>query len=85
MHLRKEHFGLNKRYAKQLVKLGLPSGLSQAVMSCSGLVVQSLTNSFGAAFVACNTIVMRIDGFVMMPNFSFHDHLHRPERGRRRH
>ncbi len=71
MHLRKEHFGLNKRYAKQLVKLGLPSGLSQAVMSCSGLVVQSLTNSFGAAFVACNTIVMRIDGFVMMPNFSF--------------
>ncbi|MCI9402121.1 MAG: MATE family efflux transporter [Oscillospiraceae bacterium] len=71
MHLRREHFGLNKRYAIQLIKLGLPSGLSQAVMSCSALVVQSLTNSFGVVFMACNTTVMRIDGFVMMPNFSF--------------
>lgn len=71
MHLKKEHLRLNKTYARQLIRLGLPSGLSQAVMSCSALVVQSLTNSFGAVFVACNTIVMRIDGFVMMPNFSF--------------
>lgn len=71
MHLRREHFRLNKKYASQLIRLGLPSGLSQAVMSCSGLVVQSLTNSFGATFMACNTIVMRVDGFVMMPNFSF--------------
>ena len=71
MHLQKKHFGLHKDYAMQVVRLGLPSGLSQAVMSCSALVVQSLTNSFGAVFVACNTIVMRVDGFVMMPNFSF--------------
>ena len=71
MHLEKRHFKLNKTYAMQLVRLGLPSGLAQAVMSCSALVVQSLTNSFGATFVACNTIVMRVDGFVMMPNFSF--------------
>ena len=71
MHLEKRHFKVNKTYAMQLVRLGLPSGLAQAVMSCSALVVQSLTNSFGATFVACNTIVMRVDGFVMMPNFSF--------------
>ena len=71
MHLQRKHFGFHRDYAMQLVRLGLPSGLSQAVMSCSALVVQSLTNSFGAVFVACNTIVMRVDGFVMMPNFSF--------------
>lgn len=71
MHLKKEHLKLKKSYCLQLVKLGLPSGLAQAVMSASSLVVQSLTNSFGAVFVACNTIVMRVDGFVMMPNFSF--------------
>ncbi|MBQ5812814.1 MAG: MATE family efflux transporter, partial [Clostridia bacterium] len=71
MHLEKRHFKIHKVYATQLVRLGLPSGLAQAVMSCSALVVQSLTNSFGATFVACNTIVMRVDGFVMMPNFSF--------------
>ena len=36
----------------------------------SMIVVQSLTNSFGELFIAANVIVMRIDGFVMMPAFS---------------
>jgi len=35
------------------------------------IVVQSLTNSFGELFIAANVIVMRVDGFAMMPNFSF--------------
>jgi Na+-driven multidrug efflux pump len=35
------------------------------------IVVQSLTNSFGELVIACNVIVMRVDGFAMMPNFSF--------------
>ena len=35
------------------------------------IVVQSLTNSFGEQFIAANVIVMRVDGFAMMPNFSF--------------
>jgi len=34
-------------------------------------VVQSLTNCFGEQFIAANVIVMRVDGFAMMPNFSF--------------
>ena len=51
--------------------LGLPSGLSQAIFSMSAIVVQSLTNSFGALVVAVNTVVMRVDGFAMMPNFTF--------------
>ena len=51
--------------------LGLPSGLTQAVFSMSMLVVQSLTNSLGTDVIACNTIIMRVDGFAMMPNFSF--------------
>ena len=29
------------------------------------------TNGFGDMFVAANVIVMRVDGFAMMPNFSF--------------
>ena len=35
------------------------------------IMVQSLTNSFGELVIACNVIVMRVDGFAMMPNFSF--------------
>ena len=35
------------------------------------MLVQSLTNSFGELVIATNVIVMRVDGFAMMPNFSF--------------
>ena len=60
-----------KKYVQQLIRLGLPSGVTQAIFSMSMIVVQSLTNSFGELFIAANVIVMRIDGFVMMPAFSF--------------
>ena len=58
-------------YVKQLVRLGLPSGLTQAIFSFAMIIVQSLTNSFGTAVIAANTVVMRVDGFAMMPNFTF--------------
>ena len=53
------------------MRLGLPSGINSAIFSLSMVVVQSLTNSFGPMCIATNAIVMRIDGFVMMPAFSF--------------
>lgn len=57
--------------SKQLLKLGLPSGVSQAIFSMSSLVVQSLINSFGTVVIACTVVVMRVDAFAMMPNFTF--------------
>ena len=54
-----------------IIRLGVPSGVTQAIMSMAMLVVQSLTNSFGEQFIASNVIVMRVDGFAMLPNFSF--------------
>ena len=62
---------LNKIYANKVIALGLPSGLTQAIMSLAMIIVQSLTNSFGEAFIAANVIVMRVDGFAMLPNMSF--------------
>ena len=60
-----------KKHSAQIVKLGLPSGLTQMIFSSAMIVVQSLTNSFGETLIAANVIVMRVDGFAMMPNFSF--------------
>ena len=60
-----------KKHSGQIVKLGLPSGLTQMIFSSAMIVVQSLTNSFGETLIAANVIVMRVDGFAMMPNFSF--------------
>ncbi len=61
----------SKEQTITIMKLGLPSGLTQAVFSLAMIMVQSLTNSFGEMVIACNVIVMRVDGFAMMPNFSF--------------
>ncbi len=61
----------NRKYAMNVIRLGVPSGVTQAIMSMSMIVVQSLTNSFGEQFIAANVIVMRVDGFAMLPTFSF--------------
>jgi len=60
-----------KKYVAQVMKLGLPTGASQAVFAIAMMVVQPLANRFGYMFLASNIIVMKVDGFVMMPNFSF--------------
>ncbi len=62
---------MSGEHVKQIIGLGIPSGMTQLIFSSAMVVVQRLTNEFGAAFVAANTIVMRVDGFAMMPNFSF--------------
>ena len=59
------------RYIKTLIRLGIPSGLTQAIFSSAMIIVQSLTNQFGEQFIAANVVIMRVDGFAMMPNFSF--------------
>lgn len=71
IELKKEHLVPKERYVKQIVSLGLPSGVTQAIFSSAMIIVQSLTNSFGEMFIAANVIIMRVDGFAMMPNFSF--------------
>ena len=59
-------------YLSRIIRLGIPSGVTQAIMSCSMLLVQALINGFGdALLVAANVMVMRVDGYAMLPNFSF--------------
>jgi len=60
-----------KKYLSQVMKLGLPTGFSQAIFSIAMMVIQPLANGFGYLFLATNIIVMKVDGFVMMPNFSY--------------
>lgn len=73
-----EHFDMNrstvrlrKSVAMRIINIGIPSGITQAIMSMAMMVVQSLTNSMGEMVITANVIIMRVDGFAMMPNFSF--------------
>ncbi|MCL2398464.1 MAG: MATE family efflux transporter [Defluviitaleaceae bacterium] len=60
-----------KKYIIQILKLGIPTGASQVIFVLAMMVVQPLVNDFGRLFIAAYVVIMRIDGFVMMPNFSF--------------
>ena len=70
--LRREDLRPEKRYIGRIIRLGVPSGLTSAIFSLAMMDVQRLINSFGdEMFVACNVMVMRVDGYAMLPNFSF--------------
>lgn len=62
---------ISRTITSRVVRLGVPSGITQMIFSLSSILVQSLTNSLGSSIVTANTMVMRIDGFAMMPNFTF--------------
>ncbi len=51
----------------RIFKLGLPSSIQNAAMSLGSVVIQSFSNSFGSNFIAANTIIMKADGFAIMP------------------
>ncbi len=73
-----DHFDLGLKSMKlipavagRILKIGIPSGITQAIMATAGMVVLNLTNAMGETVIACNVIIMRVDGFAMMPNFTF--------------
>ena len=62
---------LDRAVAQRIITLGVPSGITQGIMAAAGMVVQRLTNSMGETVIACNVIIMRVDGFAMLPNMTF--------------
>ena len=69
--MKPKYLRVDGEHTMTMIRLGLPSGLTQAIFSMAMIIVQSLTNSFGEMVIAANVIIMRVDGFAMMPNFSF--------------
>ena len=69
--LNRQALKMDKAIASRTLRLGMPAGLTQAIFSMQAVVVQSLMNSLGSAVVTAGTAVMRVDGFAMMPNFTF--------------
>lgn len=56
---------------KEIIRVGLPSGLQNAVVSFSNVIVQSNINSFGASAMAGCGSYQKIDGFAILPVMSF--------------
>lgn len=56
---------------KKIIKVGIPAGLQQSVISFSNVLVQSYINLFGTDAVAGCGAYIKIDGFVILPVLSF--------------
>ena len=69
--LNREMLKPDGRILGKLWRLGIPAGVTMVIFSMSAILVQGLTNSMGTAVIATNVAVMRVDGFAMMPNFTF--------------
>lgn len=71
LELNRAALRIDRSIMKRVVRLGVPAGMTQMIFSLSNILVQSLTNSLGAYVVTAATAIMRVDGFAMMPNFTF--------------
>lgn len=69
LHLKK--LGINRIMLKRVLMMGIPSGIQNAIISFSNVVVQANINSFGADAMAGCSSYMKIDGFVILPIMSF--------------
>lgn len=65
------HLHFDKILFKQALRLGIPSGIQQALFSVGTMVLQSLVNSYGSAFMAGFNGANKIDTFAFMPVQSF--------------
>lgn len=54
----------------RIVRIGLPTGVQNIVVSLSNVVVQSGVNSFGATVMAAYAAYNRVDGFILLPVLS---------------
>ena len=61
----------NSLAAKQIVRMGFPTAIQNAVLAFSNLLIQAGVNSYGTLAVAGFTAYMKVDGFNIMPVMSF--------------
>ena len=65
------HIRIQKKMASRIIRIGLPTGIQNMVISFSNVLVQSSVNRFGADAMAGFGAYMKIDGFNILPVTSF--------------
>lgn len=61
----------HKERLLEIIRLGLPSGIQNGVVSFSNVIVQSNINAFGSVAMAGCGAYTKIDGFAILPVMSF--------------
>lgn len=63
--------GIDKDMLVRIIKIGLPTGFQQSIVSLSNVIVQSYINVYGASVIAGYSVTVKIDGFVNLPLQAF--------------
>lgn len=62
---------IDKPLLREMLRIGLPSGVQNSVIAFANVIVQSSVNSFGAAAMAGNGAYMKLEGFAFIPINAF--------------
>lgn len=62
---------IHKPILMEIIKIGIPSGLQQMIVSFSNTMVQSYVNSFNSAAIAGFSSANKFDNFLSLPTQSF--------------
>jgi putative MATE family efflux protein len=61
------HLQFDRKIFKEIFRIGLPSGIQQALVSLGIMVMTAIVNGFGTVVLAGFSVASRIDSFVAMP------------------
>ena len=62
---------LGKELLKEMLRIGLPSGVQNSVIAFANVMVQSSVNVFGSAAMAGNGAFVKLEGFAFIPVNAF--------------
>ncbi len=62
---------VHPKMASRIIRIGLPTGIQNMVISFSNVLVQASVNGYGASAMAGFAAYMKIDGFNILPVTSF--------------
>ena len=65
VHIREIRF--HSQMLKQIISIGLPTGMQNSIIAIANVVVQSNINAFGMLAVAGSGVYSKIEGFVFLP------------------
>lgn len=71
MRLKREDFGLKPAMAVQLMSLGSPMALQNAIIAIGGMIIQSVVNGYGVAFIGGFTAANKLYGVLEIAATSY--------------
>lgn len=72
IHLDLRQLRIYPRHLKQILRIGLPTGLQGVLFSLSNVLIQSSVNGFGETIVAGSAAASNLDGFVYISMNAFY-------------